>query len=100
MEDLLERYAQDDDDAFCRWAQRDAALAQYVRDNLRHLASALELTPAQFLLYSSVSLLQDGRDAACRLHMMARDAGFLDAATLFYAQYSHLCFALLPFFLS
>ena len=99
MTDIVDRSVPDDD-AFCRWAHKDAAVAQYVREQLRHLTTALDLTPVQELQYNNVSLLQDGRDAACRLHVMAREAGFLDAASLFYAQYSRLCLALLPFFIS
>lgn len=97
MDDLLERYVQDDD-AFCKWVSRHPALAEYVRTNLQVLADALTLKTAEVISWESLPRLQAGRDAACRLHSAAREAGFVDSANLFYTQYSDFCSALLPFF--
>jgi hypothetical protein len=98
MDDLLERYVHDDD-AFCKWAAQHPTMAEYVRTNLHVLADALTLHSAEVISWESVPRLQAGRDAACCLHLVARDTGFVDSANLFYVQYSDFCFALLPFFM-
>ena len=79
----------DDGDAFARWVDRSPALAERVNRHLLVVASARQA--------KTVSELVAGRNAVQDLFAIASEAGFVDAAAVFYGQYEKFCFALLPY---
>ena len=82
----LQQYAQNDD-AFSRWLVTRPDLCPQAQADLDTMKLALSS--------SSVSLVCAGRDAADRVHRLARMANFVDSAEFYYAVYERYCLRLL-----